>query len=173
MSGSFKKFTVFYYILINFMSKLSKLGLLIFQYYFRKLQSQNYLRTLYSKNDHLNTWNLLYKTQMFFISKQFNHLSNSLLAEVLWPGGSAMLSPRRWFSVPFSPPHNQSQFQNGSDLIHNVLGQVLQESLEFGFEHSEFELTVVYPRENTRRPCQAGSSEKQSPRKNLKYKRHQ
>ena len=90
---------------------------------------------------------------MFFISEQFNHLSNSLLAEVLWPGGSAMLGPKRWFQCHFPLLTTSLNPQNGSDLIHNVLGQVLQESLEFGFEHSEFELTVVYPRENTRRLC--------------------
>ena len=84
---------------------------------------------------------------MFFIPEHFNHVHISFLVEVLWPGGTVMLSLKRWFSVSFSPPYNPSQSPDYSDLIHSVLGQVLQEP-EFGFEHIEFELTTVYPREN-------------------------
>ena len=61
---------------------------------------------------------------MLFIPEHFNHLSISFLVEVLWPGGTVMLSLKRWFSVSFSPPYNPSQSPDYSDLIHSVLGQV-------------------------------------------------
>ena len=71
----------------------------------------------------------------------------SFLVAILWPGGTVMLSLKRWFSVSFSPPYNPSQSPDYSDSIHSVLGQVLHEP-EFGFEHTESELTTIHPREN-------------------------
>lgn len=57
-----------------------------------------------------------------------------------------MFNPRRWFSVPFFSPHNQSLSPNGSDLIHSVLGWVSQEPLNFGFELIKLELTATIPK---------------------------
>lgn len=106
---------------------------------------------------------------MFFVYEL--NPSNSFLPGMPGPGVLLCSVLGDGLQCCFFPSHNLCQSPNGPNLIHSVLGQVSQEPLEFGFEHIEFEWLHYIQLKMSRRLCQARSSEKQSPRQNLKYKR--